>query len=113
MRPKVLYAGLGVIGTILPYWQFSRFLREDGLNLRELLRLLFANGASGFFAMDVLVSSVVLVAFMRTEAIRVRIRLRWAPVLALVTVGVSLALPLYLYLREMTRDGPAATRPPR
>ena len=37
MKPRVLYAGLSVIGTILPYSQFIRFLQEYGLNLRLFL----------------------------------------------------------------------------
>ena len=56
--------------------------------------------------MDVLVSAVVLIVFMRVESRRVAIHGRWYPVLALVLVGVSLALPLYLYLRNSHKNPP-------
>jgi hypothetical protein len=49
----------------------------------------------------VLVSSLVLLYFIRTETLRLTVAKRWLPVLALLTVGVSLALPLFLYLREL------------
>lgn len=63
--------------------------------------------------MDVLVSAVVVIAFMRLESARLVIPLRWLPVLALITVGVSLALPMFLYMRELRMGelkSPATTR---
>jgi len=54
--------------------------------------------------MDVLVSAVVLIAFMRVESGRLKIRRRWLPVLAMLTVGVSLALPMFLYMRELRME---------
>ena len=50
--------------------------------------------------MDVLVSAVALLVFVRFENSRTRIPGRWLPLIAVLTVGVSLALPLFLYLRE-------------
>ncbi len=61
---------------------------------------MFANRISTFFVADVVVSAIVLIAFMRTERKRRPLRHAWAPIVALLTVGVSLALPLFLYLRE-------------
>jgi len=101
MRPKSLYAGLCVIGLVLPYSQFLPFVREHGLDLRLLIQDLLATRASAFFALDVLVSSLVLVVFLRVDSRRLGLKGRWAPILALLTVGVSLGLPLYLYMREM------------
>jgi hypothetical protein len=37
MRPKNLYLGLCLIGTVLPYSQFVPFLRENGLDARAFL----------------------------------------------------------------------------
>jgi hypothetical protein len=105
MKPKSLFAGLCVIGAVLPYTQFVPFVMEHGLNLRILMQDLFATRASSFFALDVLVSSLVLVAFIRVDGRRVAIKHRWVPIVALLTVGVSLALPLYLYLRERHLEG--------
>jgi hypothetical protein len=106
MKRRVLYAGLCVIGTVLPYAQFVPFLREHGFDFRLFVHQLFVNRVSGFFAMDVLVSSVVLVTFVLLESRRLGVRHRWAPVAALLTVGVSLALPLFLFLREPHLEHP-------
>jgi hypothetical protein len=100
MKLKTIYLALCVFGIVLPYWQFVPWVAENGLQMRMFLQLLLANRISAFFGMDVLVSAVVLVVFMRTESSRLVMRGRWLPVLALLTVGVSLALPLFLYLRE-------------
>ena len=100
MKPKTLYLAFCLVGAILPYWEFLPWLTQHGLNLRLLLQDLFANRVSAFFGMDVLVSAVVLIRFIRVEQARFNIRAWWIPILALLTVGVSLALPLFLYLRE-------------
>jgi len=104
MKFKTLYLLLCVVGIALPYWQFLPWVEENGLNLRLMLQQLFANRIGGFFGLDVLVSSLVLLVFMRGESSRVAVRGRWLPVVALLTVGVSLALPLFLYLRELSLE---------
>lgn len=101
MKLKTIYLVLCVVGLVLPYWQFLPWVAANGLHLPLFFQQLFANRIGGFFGMDVLVSSAVLVVFMRAENARVATRGRWWPVLALLTVGVSLALPLFLYMREL------------
>ena len=100
MTPKRLYLALCVIGTILPYSQFVPFLREHGLNLQLFVAQLFSNRIGAFFGLDVIVSSVVLWAFVRIEGRRAGVKHLWAPMAATLAVGVSLGLPLFLYLRE-------------
>lgn len=100
MKAKSVYLFLCVLGTLLPYWQLVPFLLEHGLDLRLFLDQLFANRISGFFAMDVLVSSLVLWTFVAFEGKRSKTKHLWAPVAANFAVGVSLGLPLFLYLRE-------------
>jgi hypothetical protein len=100
MKPKTIYLALCFVGTLLPYWQFIPWVMQHGLHLPLFVRELFANRIGAFFGMDVLVSAVALVGFMRVESARLSIHRRWLPVLALLTVGVSLALPLFLYMRE-------------
>jgi Terpene cyclase DEP1 len=101
MKLKSIYLVLCVVGLVLPYWQFAPWVAANGLYLPLFFQQLFANRIGGFFGMDVLVSSLVLVVFMRAEGAKLGVRGRWWPVLALLTVGVSLALPLFLYLREL------------
>jgi hypothetical protein len=104
MKPRTLYLFLCVAGTILPYLFLVPFLREHGLDFRLFVDQLFANSISGFFGMDVLVSSVCLWVFVYFEGRRSRVKHLWAPVVANLTVGVSLGLPLFLYLREARID---------
>jgi hypothetical protein len=111
MKPKAVYLTLCVAGAILPYLWFLPFLREHGLNLRVFLEQLFATPVSGFFAMDVLVSSVVLWVLVWIEGRRAGVRHRWAPLVANLAVGVSLGLPLFLYLREKRLEDLGARRP--
>jgi hypothetical protein len=100
MKPKTIYLLLCFLGALLPYWQFVPWVVVHGINLPLFVRELFANRISAFFGMDVFVSAVVLIAFMRIESARLKLRRRWLPVLALLTVGVSLGLPMFLYMRE-------------
>ena len=97
---KNVYLGLCVLGVVLPYWQFLPWAAQNGLNLPLFVQQLFANRIGAFFGMDVLVSGVALLVFVRFENSRTRIPGRWLPLIAVLTVGVSLALPLFLYLRE-------------
>jgi hypothetical protein len=101
MKPKTVYLALCFVGALLPYWQFVPWLLERGLNGPLFLHELFANRISAFFAMDVLVSAVVLLRFIRVERVRLEIRHWWLPTVAVLTVGVSLGLPMVLYMREV------------
>jgi hypothetical protein len=107
MKPKHVYLGLCVVGTVLPYSQLAPFLRAHGLDLRLLLEQLFSTPAGGFFGLDVLVSSAALWVLVLVEGRRADVRHLWAPIVASLTVGVSLGLPLFLYLRERRREGAA------
>jgi hypothetical protein len=105
MRLKTLYLLLCVLGAVLPYWQFVPWVAaHHGVPMSLFFRELFANRISAFFGMDVIVSALVLVVFMRVESSRLGIRKRWLPVLALLLVGVSLALPMFLYMREIQSE---------
>jgi hypothetical protein len=100
VKPRYWYLGLCVLGTVLPYSQLIPFVREHGLDLRLFVEQLFVNRVSGFFALDVIVSSLALWIFVYLEGRRCGLRHLWAPIVANLTVGVSLGLPLFLYLRE-------------
>src|SRR5437588_6986454 len=101
MNKKGIYAALCVLGFVVPYYFFLRFVGEHGLDFSMLIRQVFATPASSFFAADVIVSSVVLWVFMFREAGKQSIRLWWICIIANLVVGVSLALPLFLLLREI------------
>ena len=108
MNRKNIYLFLCFLGAAIPYSQFIPWVMENGLPLGLLVRQLFANRISTFFGLDVVVSSAVLLIFMRVEGRQLRMRMRWLPIAGLCAVGVSLALPLFLYLRERVLEGSRA-----
>ena len=114
MKRKTVYLVFCVLGIVLPYWQFVPWVAaHQGVPLGLFLRELFANRISGFFAMDVLVSAVVLISFVQREGKRLGVQHLWLPIAGTLTVGVSLGLPLFLYLREgaLENAGGAAGAP--
>ena len=97
---KTIYLLLSVLGAALPMSQLIPFLTTHGLDLKLFLTLLFSNSVSGFFGMDVIVSSLVLWLFVYSEGRRVGMQRLWVYVVCNLAVGVSLALPLFLLFRE-------------
>ncbi len=104
MKARRVYLILCVLGFVIPYSQFVPWLLEHGFNLGLFVRELFANRISMFFAMDVIVSAIVLIWFIQSEGKRLRVRLLWLPTIGTLTVGVSLGFPLFLFLRQVTLD---------
>lgn len=104
MNMKRVYAVLCVLGFVGPYYFLLRFVAEHGLRLSLLVSRLFADPISAFLAADVIVSSLVLWAFMYQEIRKRSIRLWWVCIIANLAVGVSLALPLFLLLREIQTE---------
>ncbi|MBD3181432.1 DUF2834 domain-containing protein [Candidatus Poribacteria bacterium] len=99
-----IYIILCVIGIILPYYQFVLFLMENGMDFMLFYQQLSANYISVFFGLDVIVSAVVLVAFIIAENLRKKVKYSWLAIVGTFTVGVSLGLPLFLYLRQLNED---------
>jgi len=97
---KIFYLLAAILGAVLPLSQLIPFLKTHGLDLKLFLTYLFSNSVSGFFGMDVIVSSVVLWIFVFSEGGRLGMRRLWIYVVANLAVGVSLALPLFLLFRE-------------
>lgn len=102
---QILYLIAAILGAVLPLSQLIPFLRTHGLDLKLFFTLLFSNNVSGFFGMDVIVSSLVLWIFVFSEGRRLGMRHRWIYVVCNLTVGVSLALPLFLLFRERALQG--------
>jgi hypothetical protein len=100
-----LYLALALVGAILPYSQFLPWFVEHGLNVPLLFAELFSTRAGAFFGLDVLVSAVVLVVFIRREGAKRKMRMLWLPLAATCLIGVSCGLPLFLYLRERQLAG--------
>jgi hypothetical protein len=110
----MLYSILAVMGTVLPFAKFVPWLAEHGPDLPLFFGELFSTRIGGFFGIDVFVSAVTLIVFIRREGKRAKIRHRWLPVVATCLIGVSCGLPLFLYLRERHRNSKQASqRTPR
>ena len=104
MKARHVYLICCVLGLLLPYSQFVPWLLEHGLNVALLVHELFANRISAFFALDVIVSAIVLIWFIQSEGKRLRARLLWLPTVGTLVVGVSFGFPLFLFLRQVSLD---------
>jgi Protein of unknown function DUF2834 len=104
MKARHVYLILSVLGFVIPYSQFVPWVFEHGLNFGLFFRELFANRISAFFAVDVIVSAIVLIWFIQSEGKRLRLRLLWLPTVGTLIVGVSFGFPLFLFLRQVTLD---------
>jgi len=104
MKLRHFYLICCVLGLVLPYSQFVPWLLEHGLNVALFIRELFDNRISAFFAMDVIVSAIVLIWFIQSEGKRLRIRLLWLPTVGTLLGGVSFGFPLFLLLRQVTLE---------
>jgi hypothetical protein len=101
---KRIYAVLAILGFVGPYIFFIRFLSANGLNLSLFVEQLFANDISTFFAVDLLIATVVFWVFATVESRRRSIRYGWICILATLFVGLSFGFPLFLYLRERSLE---------
>lgn len=106
---QVIYLILFIAGTILPCSQLIPFLGEHGLDMQLFVQQLFANRISGFFGLDVVVSSVVFWVFVYSEGTRLKMRGLWIYIACNLLVGVSMGLPLFLMMRESKLNRPAGT----
>jgi hypothetical protein len=109
MKLRHFYLICCVLGLVLPYSQFVPWLLEHGLNVALLVRELFGNHISAFFAIDVIVSAIVLIWFIQSEGKRLRVRHLWLPTVGTLVVGVSFGFPLFLFLRQVTLDRTTVT----
>ena len=104
---KILYAVLALAGAIIPYSQLVPWIGQHGLDARGFVLELFATRIGAFFGLDVVISAVVLLAFVLREGRRLKMTNLWMPVTATCLIGVSCGLPLFLFLREreMNKEG--------
>jgi hypothetical protein len=97
---KRVYLVLAVIGAILPLAAFVPFFSSTGLSLRAFVGALFANGASGGIAIDLLLASLVFWIFMFDRRLRLHGPSPYLFIVLNLAIGLACALPAYLYARE-------------
>ena len=105
-----LYLVAAILGTVLPLTQLVPFLTTYGLDIPVFFHQLFQNHVSGFFAMDVIVSSLVLWLFVFSEGRRRSMSNLWLYIVCNVALGVSPALPLFLFFRERKLNAESAAQ---
>lgn len=108
MKTRHLYAALCLPGAVLPWWPFLPWLIRHGFDVPLFFRDLFANGVSSAFALDLIMTVVVLSCFVLIEGRRLGLRILWAPIAGALVIGVSFGLPLFLYMRESRLDRDAS-----
>lgn len=100
---KYTYLFLAVLGTVLPLSQFYGFITNYGLNFNSFFEQLFVNQISSFFALDVLISALVVIVLIQQERHKQPVKYYWVAYIGLFLAGVSSGLPLFLYLREQSK----------
>jgi len=86
------------IGVIAPYTAFAPWMFDYGPDIGLFIESMFENRIAGFFALDVIVSAVVLIVA-AVHAQRRGGKGLVSVITATLLIGVSAGLPLYLYHR--------------
>jgi hypothetical protein len=100
MHVKPVYALLAILGLVVPYYFFIRFLLENGFDIALFAGQLFATEISTFLVADVVISALAVLTFVLTDGPQKNVHPLWLPALGTLVVGPSFGLPCYLYLRE-------------
>ena len=103
---RLYYLIASGLGALLPLSQFLPWVVSNGMAIPYMVQLALANPVSAFAWLDVLISGLVLLAFMLSDGHRLKIEGLWLPVLGLCLIGVSFALPFYLWMRERKAMAP-------
>jgi len=98
---KKFYLTLAILGFILPLSQFFQWLLVNGLDLVLLFNSIVEDQLSMFAWLDVIISAIVLIAFILYEGKKLDMKKLYIPIVATLSVGVSFGLPLFLWLREI------------
>ena len=97
---KKIYLILAILGGIVPYIFFFKFIQIEGLNLLLFIESLFVNGAAGGFSADLLFTSFVFWLFMFLQAKNSNGPKPYLFIILNLTIGLSCAFPAYLYAKE-------------
>lgn len=98
---RYIYIFFIFLGLLLPYIQMYDYTIEYGFNYSPLFTDIFKQSSTAFFAYDLLVTALVCIFFMISEAKKIKMKNVWIPVISSIFIGLAFALPLFLYLREI------------
>jgi hypothetical protein len=115
MKLRYAYLILAVLGAVLPLTQFVPATLLGEFSVGAVFEDLSASRITAGFTLDLLVASVVGLAFMIAETRRLQIRHTWIAVVGTFLIGFSFGLPFFLFLRErelaMRMDLPSQDQP--
>ena len=97
---KNYYLAAAIIGAVIPYAFFIDFFLSEGIAPMVFMQGIFANGAAGGFAADIVLSSVVFWTYLSVN----KEAGIWKYVALNLTIGLSCALPYYLYVKAREQD---------
>lgn len=97
MNLKTSYLLLAIIGAAVPLFFFVQYSLAEGLDLLRVVEVLYANGASGAFTSDLIISSVVFWVYLFAQPAPAP--KPWLFIVLNLFVGLSCALPAYLWAR--------------
>ena len=104
------YLAIAVIGALVAWSFFGPFFVAHGPDIPVFVGALFANGAAGGFAADLLMSIGLFWVWSFLDARRHGVRHWWLVLPTASFVGLILAMPLYFYFRERHLRGTPPTR---
>ena len=92
---KNVYLLAAIAGAVIPYIFFIDFFLTEGILVTSFLAGIFANGAAGGFAADIVISSAVFWTYLLSK----KEANTWIYITLNLTIGLSCALPAYLYVK--------------
>ena len=97
---RKLWLALAILGAIIPWFYFARWLFANDFDLGLMLDVWNATDAGTGLVYDLTWAYLVLVIWVLVESLPRRDWLSLVVIPAGLTIGVSCALPLYLFLRS-------------
>lgn len=99
---KNLFLLSALAGLAVPYYFLISFFIQNGFQLDLLLIQIFQTPGSTFFAVDVIISAIVLIIYILAENKKAAIQYSWIAITGTLLVGVSFGLPLFLFFKELS-----------
>jgi hypothetical protein len=97
---RKLWLALAVLGAIIPWFYFGRWLIANDFDLGLMLEVWNATDAGTGLVYDLTWAYLTLVIWVLAESLPRRDWLSLVVIPAGIAIGVSCALPLYLFLRS-------------
>ncbi len=104
MRLSTIYLLLALTGLGVPFYYFSPFIVEHGIDVELIYAELLATHSALFVTLDLLISAVVVLIYILVDAGKNGVRRYWIAFWGTILLGVSFGLPLYLYFKEKQKQ---------